>query len=226
MAATIGSSPPIRITVLISGGGSNLQVLIDACNTEALPNANIIRVISDRKNAYGLERAKAAKIPTTHLGILKYKEKYPDSSAEPRFDDARKAYDTDLAKIVLDDEPDIVVCAGFMRILTTSFLNPIKGAKTPTINLHPSAPGDLVGAGCIKRAWEEFEAGKRTRTGIMIHYVIEEVDMGEPIVSENIEITGCKVLGDLETRIHEREHALIVKGAKGAIKKLRSEGKA
>ena len=224
-ASSNGSSAPARITVLISGSGTNLQALIDACNTEALPNANIVRVISDRKNAYGLERAKGVNIPTSLHGILDYKKKYPDRSLEPKFDEARKAYDADLAKLVLEDKPNIVVCAGFMRILTTALLGPVKGASTPIINLHPSKPGDLVGAGCIKRAWDEFEAGKRTETGIMIHYVIEEVDMGEPIISEAIDITGCESLEDLEVRIHEREHGLIVKGAKIALERLRKEKK-
>ncbi|KAK3661811.1 Bifunctional purine biosynthetic protein ADE5,7 [Elasticomyces elasticus] len=216
---------PARITVLISGGGTNLQALIDACGTDDLPNANIVRVISDRKDAYGLTRAKTASIPTTHHGILRYKREHPDSSPEPKFDQARRAYDADLAKLVLEDEPDLVVCAGFMRILTTAFVDPVKAATVPIINLHPAKPGELVGAKCIDDAWDEFKAGKRTETGIMIHYVIEEVDMGAPIVSTNIDITGCESLKDLETRIHASEHPLIVKGAKTAIEKLRNERK-
>ncbi|TKA76165.1 hypothetical protein B0A55_03078 [Friedmanniomyces simplex] len=219
------TSAPARIIVLISGGGTNLQALIDACNTDALPNSTIVRVVSDRKNAYGLKRAEAADIPITHHGILTYKHKHPDSSPEPKFDAARKAYDADLADIVLKDKPDLVVCAGFMRILTTAFLNPVKERAIPIINLHPSKPGDLLGAGCIKRAWDEFETGTRAETGIMIHYVIEEVDMGEPIVSETIDITGCRYLEDLENRIHEREHSLIVKGAKTALAQLQRDGK-
>ncbi|KAK0261747.1 hypothetical protein B0A54_10071 [Friedmanniomyces endolithicus] len=219
------ASPSARITVLISGNGTNLQALIDACNTHHLPHSNIVRVVSDRKNAYGLTRAQAVGIPTTYHGILTYKQKYPDSDPEPRFDAARKAYDADLASILLRDEPDLVVCAGFMRILTTAFLKPVKEKKIPIINLHPSKPGDLLGADCIQRAWDEFEAGTRTETGIMIHYVIEEVDMGEPIVSETININGCQSLEDLEARIHEREHGLIVKGAKTALAQLQTDDK-
>ncbi|KAK0270517.1 Bifunctional purine biosynthetic protein ADE5,7 [Friedmanniomyces endolithicus] len=217
--------PPARITVLISGKGTNLQALVDACNTDHLPNSNIVRVVSDRKNAYGLQRAQAVSIPTTYHGILSYKQKYPDSDPEPKFDAARKAYDADLASILFKDQPDLVVCAGFMRILTTAFLNPVKEKKIPIINLHPSKPGDLLGADCINRAWDEFEAGTRTETGIMIHYVIEEVDMGEPIVSETINITGCQSLEDLEAKIHDREHGLIVKGAKTALAQLQTHGK-
>lgn len=220
MAHSSDFHKPARVTVLISGSGSNLQALINACNTEALPNAKIVRVICDRKDAYGLKRAEAAHIPAAYHGILPYKKKYPDDSENPQWQEARRAYDVDLAKHVLADEPEIVVCAGFMRILSTAFLDPVKSSNTPIINLHPSLHGDLIGAGCIKRAWEEYEAGKRTKTGIMIHYVIAEVDVGEPIVQEEISIEGCKSLKELEERIHEHEHGLIVKGTRTAIEKL------
>jgi phosphoribosylglycinamide formyltransferase len=220
MADGESSSKSTRITVLISGSGTNLQALIDACYTPSLPKARIVRVISDRKAAYGLERAAKAGIPTTVHGILPYRKEHPgDSEGE------RGAYDAKLAELVLADEPEIVVCAGFMRILTTAFLEPVK-AKLPVINLHPSLYGDLVGAHCIERAWEEFKAGKRTKTGIMIHYVITEVDKGEPIVQEEISIEGCKELSELQEQIHEHEHGLIVKGTKIAIERLKGEKKA
>lgn len=212
-----------RITVLISGKGSNLQALIDACGTDALPNAHIVKVISDRKDAYGLKRAETAGIPTEYLGILPFKKKYPDDNENPQFQEARRAYDAKLQELVLADEPDIVVGAGFMRILTTSFLDPVKSSKIPIINLHPSMPGDLIGANCIQRAWDEYQAGKRTKTGIMIHYVIAEVDKGEPIVWEGVSIEGCKHMQDLEERIHEREHPLMVEGTRKAIEATRAK---
>ncbi|EMC91147.1 hypothetical protein BAUCODRAFT_80172 [Baudoinia panamericana UAMH 10762] len=224
MASNGSSTKPAKITVLISGSGTNLQALMDACNTPALPNATIIHVISDRKDAYGLKRAEAAGIPTTYHGILPYKKKYPDDSPNPHYQEARRVYDADLAEIVCRNKPDIIVCAGFMRILSTAFLAPVKATNTPIINLHPSLHGDLVGAGCIKRAWEEFEAGKRKETGIMIHYVIAEVDMGEPIVQEKIAIEGCGSLAELEERIHGREHGLIVEGTRIVIEGRRGEG--
>ncbi|KAI7554990.1 putative phosphoribosylglycinamide formyltransferase [Hortaea werneckii] len=217
---------PTRITVLISGSGSNLQAIINACNTAALPNTKIVRVISDRKDAYGLKRAEAAQIPTKYHGVLPYKKKYPDSSENPQWQEARQAYDADLAQLVLADNPEIIVCAGFMRIVSTAFLDPLTTSNVPIINLHPSLHGDLVGANCIKMAWEEFQAGKRTKTGIMIHYVIAEVDMGEPIVQEEFGMDGLKTLGELEERVHMHEHGLIVRGTKIAIEALRKDGKA
>ncbi|KAK4499923.1 hypothetical protein PRZ48_008109 [Zasmidium cellare] len=212
---------PARVLVLISGSGSNLQALIDASNTPALPDVEFVKVISDRKDAYGLKRAEAAKIPTTYHGILPYKKKFPDDTEKPQFSEARKAYDADLAKLVLAEKPDIVVCAGFMRIVTPSFLEPLHEQKIPIINLHPSLHGDLVGAHCIERAWEEFKQGKRTKTGIMIHYVIAEVDMGEPIVQQEVSIEGCETLEQLQTRIHEAEHKLIVEGTKRVVERGR-----
>lgn len=215
-------SSPARITVLISGSGSNLQALIDASTTPSLPNTQIIRVISDRKDAYGLQRARAASIPTSHHGILPYKKLHPDRSTTqtPEFHAARQAYDADLAALVLADSPALVVCAGFMRILTPSFLDPLARAKVPIINLHPSLHGDLVGAGCIERAWEEFRKGERRKTGIMIHYVIAEVDLGEPIVQREVEMEGCGTVEELQKRIHEEEHLLIVEGCRVAIERL------
>ena len=212
MAVSTSSDDLARITVLISGSGTNLQALITACNTIALPKAKIVRVISDRKDAYGLQRAQAVDIPTTYHAYLPYKKKHPDTSEHPHWQEARRAYDAELAQLVLADKPDIVVCAGFMRILSTAFLDPVAKIGTPIINLHPSLHGDLVGADCIEVAWEQFEAGKRQKTGIMIHYVIAAVDMGEPIVQEEISMEGCQTLTELKDRIHEVEHGLIVKG--------------
>jgi phosphoribosylglycinamide formyltransferase len=215
------SPPPTRITVLISGSGTNLQALIDASKTSSLPNTTFVRVISDRKSAFGLTRASDAHISTAYHSILPYKKSHPDTSPNPQFAAAREAYDADLAKLVLADEPQLVVCAGFMRILTPSFLTPLSTANVPIINLHPSLHGDLIGASCIERAWEEFEQGKRKNTGIMIHYVIKEVDLGEPIVQKEVGIEGCQSLEDLQKRIHEAEHVLIVEGTRRVVEKIR-----
>lgn len=210
-----------RIFVLISGSGSNLQALIDACAAARIPAATIAHVLSDRKDAYGLHRARAAGIPTTHHGILPYKKQHPDTSEPPQFEDARKAYDARLAELVLDEHPDIVVCAGFMRIVTPSFLDPLQHANVPIINLHPALHGDLVGAGCIERAWAEFEAGTRTATGVMVHYVIRDVDMGKPIVQREVGMAGCATLGELRERIHETEHVVIVEGTAKVLGEMR-----
>ena len=71
-----------------------------------------------------------------------------------------------------------------------------------------------MGAHCIERAWEEFQQGKRVKTGIMIHFVISEVDEGEPIVQQEVSIEGCGTLEELQERLHECEHGLIVEGTR------------
>lgn len=120
-----------RITVLISGNGSNLQALIDDKN-QKLANTTIVRVISNRKGAYGLTRAKQANIPTEYHNLLTYKRKYDNEDSK-----AREEYDADLAELILKDEPDLIVCAGFMHVLSPRFLQPLEQKKVAIINLHP-----------------------------------------------------------------------------------------
>ncbi|KAF3906169.1 hypothetical protein ABW20_dc0100758 [Dactylellina cionopaga] len=206
-----------RIVVLISGSGSNLQALIDAASTPALPSARIVHVISNRKAAYGLTRAANASppIPTSYHGFPPYKTSHPS--------DPRGAYDKDLAQRVLDlpedQYPDLIVCAGWMHILSPAFLEPIDAAGIPIINLHPALPGAFDGAGAIERAWEAFNKGEITETGVMIHYVIKEVDRGEPIVVKKVEIGSGESVEELTERIHKIEHVAIVEGARLALEK-------
>lgn len=131
----MGLQLPARLTVLISGSGTNLQALIDACASGALP-CNIICVISNRKSAYGLVRAQAASIPTRYHNLVNYKKQNPSDVTL-----ARLEYDRDLAALVLDEKPDLVVCAGWMHVLAPTFLDPVATAGVPVINLHPALPG-------------------------------------------------------------------------------------
>lgn len=215
-----GETPQTRLTVLISGSGSNLQALIDQCGKPALPNTSIARVISNRKDAFGLERAEKAGIPTSYHNLVKYKKDFPDTSVPPKFEEARSKYDQDLAAMVLADKPDLVVCAGWMHILMPTFLDPLAEAGVPVINLHPALPGKYNGAHAIERAYKDFTEGKADKTGIMVHYVISEVDMGQPITTREIEMRKGETLDELEQRIHENEWELIVQGTKMAIDAL------
>ncbi|PVV05447.1 hypothetical protein BB560_000040 [Smittium megazygosporum] len=184
-----------RIVVLISGNGSNLQSLIDKTKSHEIPGT-IVHVFSSKSTAYGLERAKAASIPTSVLSLKTYKDKHL----------TREDFNKDLSALVSDQKPDLVVLAGWMLILSESFVNQFRGKL---INLHPSMPGDIEGANAIERAYQEFLSGKRTKTGVMVHYVIPEVDKGEPILFEKVDILPNDSLNDLETRIHTVEHKLI-----------------
>ncbi|KAH3904216.1 5'-phosphoribosylglycinamide transformylase [Parastagonospora nodorum] len=209
-----------NIAVLISGNGSNLQALIDAANTPSLPNTRITHVISNRKAAYGLERAARASIPTTYHNLLPYKKSHPES-----VDAARAAYDADLASLILalTPRPDLLVCAGWMHIVTPSFLTPIAAAGIKIINLHPALPGEFAGAGAIERAWRAGREEGLKRTGVMIHEVIAEVDAGEAIVTKEVELREGEGLEELEGRMHEVEHGLIVEGTRRALEGLRKK---
>lgn len=135
--------PPARITVLISGNGSNLQAVIDEVTANKLP-VSIVRVISNRKDAFGLERAKRANIPTHYHNLLKYKKQHPANNEGIQA--AREEYDEELARLILADSPDLVVCLGFLHVLSNKFLNPLETAKVKIINLHPALPGAFSGA--------------------------------------------------------------------------------
>lgn len=211
-----------RLLVLISGNGSNLQALIDACSAEKLP-ATIVRVISNRKNAFGLERARKADIPTTYHNLVKYKK---DATDEEGIRLVRQAYDLDLAKLIVADRPALVVCAGWMHILSSQFIDELSAAGIAIINLHPALPGQFNGAGAIHRAYEAFQRGEIEHTGVMIHHVISEVDMGRPIVTAEVPIAAGETEQELEDKIHVVEWRLIVEGTAKAVAEIRSSGPA
>ncbi|KAF8544771.1 formyl transferase-domain-containing protein [Trichophaea hybrida] len=196
-------SPSARILVLISGSGTNLQALIDA----SLPGV-IIHVLSNRKSAYGLSRAKAASIPTSYHNLIPYKSQYSADS------EARAAYDADLAQLILAQKPDLVICAGWMHILSQTALDPLEKAGVDIINLHPALPGQFDGKDAIARAWRAFQDGEIEETGVMIHHVIGAVDRGEPVLVRRVMMTAGESVEELEARIHEVEHAAIVEGTK------------
>ncbi len=225
--SALGALPSERILVLISGNGSNLQALIDSLNTPKLPHAKIVKVISSSKDAFGLQRAEKASIPTEIHSLFKYKKQYPkDTAGKLSAADvkaAREQYDLDLAKLIIDEDPDLVVCAGFMLILGESFCNILSENNIGIINLHPALPGAFNGKGAIQRAHADFQEGKITRTGIMIHYVISEVDMGEPIVTQEVEMKQGESVEELEERMHAMEHGLIVEGTRIGLEKIRAQ---
>lgn len=133
---------PIRTTILISGSGTNLQAVIDKVHAGAL-NAQLIRVLSNRKDAFGLERARQASIPTEYHNLVKYKKAHPATPEGVQA--AREEYDAELARLILADQPELVVCLGFMHILSPQFLSPLEKANVRIVNLHPALPGAFNG---------------------------------------------------------------------------------
>ena len=187
-----------RLVVLISGNGSNLQTILDACARGEL-NARVVAVISNQADAFGLTRARRANVHA----LLKAKDKAQD----------RRAYDAELAELVSQYEPDFVILAGWMRILSSAFLD-----KFPNrvVNLHPALPGTFPGTHAIERAFDAFQRGEISHTGVMVHLVPDEgVDSGPVLAQEIVPIEKEDTLEILETRIHQVEHKLLVNTLKG-----------
>ena len=134
---------PLKLIVLISGSGTNLQAVIDKINSREL-DARICRVISNRKGAFGLQRATDAGIPVSYHNLLKYKSRYPNTDDGVKA--AREEYDHDLAQIILNERPDVVACLGFLHVLSVRFLDPLRDAGVRVINLHPALPGAFSGS--------------------------------------------------------------------------------
>jgi phosphoribosylglycinamide formyltransferase-1 len=187
------SIPKARLVVLISGNGSNLQAMIDAIHTETL-KTEISAVISNKCDAYGLERARKAGIPV--LVLPKMKEQ------------TREEYDAQLAQVVQCYDPDWVILAGWMRILSMHFL---RHFPNRVVNLHPALPGTFPGTHAIERAYEAFQRGEIQETGVMVHLVPDEgVDAGPVLAQTQVKMLPGDRLEDLETRIHQSEHRLLV----------------
>ena len=186
-----------RLVVLASGYGSNLGAVLNACSDQQL-KAEVVAVISDQKNAFSLERAQQRKIPAEFNPWVPF----------GRAGKTRQEYDKHLAQTVLAYQPDFVILAGWMRLLTMSFL-----AHFPhkVINLHPALPGTFPGTDAIHRAFAAFQNGEIDHTGIMVHFVPDEgVDDGPVILKEEIPLFPEESLEALEKRIHTAEHRLLV----------------
>jgi len=185
-----------RIAVLVSGGGTNLQAILDACASGAL-DANVCAVISNRSKAYGLVRADKARVPTRFVSF----------KAVRKQGGSRQDYDAEVADTVAAFEPDLVVLAGRMHILSGRFLDRFAGR---VINLHPALPGAFAGTHAIERAFAAWQAGEIDRSGVMVHHVITEVDAGEPILVAEIPFEPGDTLADFEARVHTTEHRTLV----------------
>ncbi|MFK7804864.1 MAG: phosphoribosylglycinamide formyltransferase [Anaerolineae bacterium] len=190
-----------KIVVLVSGSGSNLQAIIDSIGAGEL-KAEIAAVVSNKKAAFGLERAKNADIPAVYFPYKPFKEQ------------GREAYDQALAKKVASFEPDLIVLAGWMRIFTPAFLNQF---PNQVINLHPALPGTYIGANGVDWAWDSFKAGKISKTGCMVHVATIDLDEGPVIATADIELFAEDTKEDFVKRLRAAEHKLIVQGVSKAL---------
>ena len=182
-----------RLVVLASGNGTNLQAIIDACESKQI-EAQVVGVVSDKHEAFALNRAQCHNVETAVV------------SAKPH--ETRQQYDVRLAQIVGAWQPHIIVLAGFMRVLSNIFLSQF---PNQVINIHPALPEELPGTRAIERAFVEFTQGSRHSTGVMVHFVPDEgVDNGPVIVQQVVPIHAADTLSSLEARVHATEHALVI----------------
>lgn len=176
---------PLPMVALISGGGTNLQAILDAARDD-LPVA-VRAVISNRPDAYGLERARQAGV---HTEVL-----------EPRGFAGREAYDAALMALIDRFEPGLVVLAGFMRILTPGFVRHYAGRM---LNIHPSLLPKYRGLDTHARALENGEA----EHGASVHFVTPDLDAGPLILQARVPVQPDDTAETLATRVLEQEHRI------------------
>ncbi len=176
---------PLKVGVLVSGSGTNLQAIIDAA-AEGLP-IEIVHVVSSRPDAYGIERAKQAGIPVLVLN----QELYADVNAA----------DAMIRDTLTASGVECVVMAGYMRKVTPVML---KAFPNKIINLHPALLPSFKGAHAIQEA---FDMGVKV-TGVTVHFANEEYDKGPIIAQRAVTVRETDTVETLEERIHEVEHEM------------------
>ena len=179
----------LRLVVLLSGSGSNLQAILDACGqgrtAEPSINARVVGVLSNKADAYGLTRARNAGIETA---VLAHGD-FPD----------REQFDHAMAGIIDQWQPDVVVLAGFMRILSAGFVNHYSGRL---LNIHPSLLPKYKGLHTHQRALEAGDA----EHGCSVHFVTPELDGGPVIAQAVVSVETGDTAESLAARVHVAEH--------------------
>lgn len=175
----------LKIGVLLSGSGTNLQAIIDAI-VEGLPT-DIVLVVSSRPDAYGIERARAAGIPT----LVMNREKYADVLAA----------DAQIVEALQEAGAEYVVMAGYMRKVTSVMLDAFPNR---VLNLHPALLPSFKGAHAIADA---FNAGVKV-TGVTVHFANADYDKGPIVAQRAIAVAENDMLDTLEAKIHDVEHVL------------------
>lgn len=176
----------LRVAILISGSGSNLQALLDMCAADDAP-AEIVRVISNVKTAYGLERARTAGIKTTVIDHKSY--------------DGREAFEDALHQVLDSDKIELICLAGFMRLLTDGF---VQKWRDRLINIHPALLPSFKGLHTHERA---LETGVKFH-GATVHYVRPDMDEGPIIIQAAVPVLPDDTPETLGTRVLEQEHRI------------------
>lgn len=177
---------PLRVVVLISGSGNNLQALIDGQQAGQLP-IEIVAVISNRPEVFGLERARQANIPALVLDHKNF--------------NSREEFDRALMALIDQQQPQLIVLAGFMRILTPEFTEHYLGRM---LNIHPSLLPDYQGLHTHQRV---LDAGE-SHHGVTVHFVTAELDGGPPVVQARLPIKPGDDATSLAKRVQVQEHVI------------------
>ncbi|HEJ9485803.1 TPA: phosphoribosylglycinamide formyltransferase [Proteus mirabilis] len=175
-----------NIVVLISGNGSNLQAIIDACRANKI-TGNVVAVLSNKADAYGLKRAKLADIPAYFVDPTLYND--------------RTDYDKALIEQIDAYQPDIVVLAGFMRILSPDF---VTHYQHKLLNIHPSLLPKYPGL----HTHRQVLANKDSFHGVTVHFVTEELDGGPMIIQARIPVLPDDTEQSLQARIQTEEYRI------------------
>ena len=201
MKLNITNPTPLKIAVLVSGSGSNLQVLIDK-QLQQLLNIQIVGVISNKADAYALERIRLANEQQANIA----------TAVIERDDNGKKYTRVGFEQQALQElrawQPDLVVLAGFMRILTPLFIDGVTsstGLNVPMINLHPSLLPNYKGLATHTRV---LQSGERYH-GCSVHLVTSELDAGEVIAQAVTCVNAAESADQLQQRVHAMEHQLL-----------------
>lgn len=175
-----------RIVILISGSGTNMVNLVEHCQAGDI-HADVVAVISNRADAAGLTKAQDLGVATKSLSHRDFA--------------TREAYDEQLTTVVQSFEPDLVVLAGFMRILTPVFVDAFSDCL---LNIHPSLLPKYRGIHTHQRA---LEAGDKEH-GVSVHFVTQELDGGPVVLQAKVPVFPEDEIDDLQARVHEQEYRI------------------
>ncbi|WP_434356455.1 phosphoribosylglycinamide formyltransferase [Parasalinivibrio latis] len=174
-----------NILVLVSGNGTNLQALMDACGT-SIKGAQIRAVISNKADAFGLERARQAGV---------------EAVAFPVEGRDRESYDLALSEVIDRFEPDLIILAGFMRILTPGFVQKYLGRM---LNIHPSLLPKYTGLNTHQRAIDAEDL----EHGASVHFVTEELDGGPVVLQARVPVFEGDTAEELQERVQDQEYRI------------------
>lgn len=192
---------PVRLAVFASGSGSNFEAIVRAFQTDQI-NAEVALLVCDRPDAFVLKRAET-------LGV-------PSVAFRPKSFDSKEAYEQEVLDHLLGASIDLVVLAGYMRIVGNTLL---KAYPNKLINIHPSLLPNYPGKKGIDDAFEDGA----TETGVTVHIVDEGIDTGPILAQETVAIEPDDTIESLERKIHAVEHELFPKVIQTYIKKLQKE---